>query len=422
MKTVRIEDIDASGRFRTHLGNVQELVASIADVGLMHPPVVTPDLKLVAGARRLVAMKELGWTETEVRVVDNLKDALSLLKAERDENTCREEMPPRARINLGKAIEAVERPKAQERMEATQAKPGQQVGSGNFPPPNPPEEKGKTRDRVGEAVGWSGKTYQKAAEVAEAAEEDPETFEDLAQKMDATGKVDGAYREVKKRKKQREVAEKAAEVKQRTDRYTLHHKDISDLIDELDAESVDIIITDPPYPREYLWTFEALAELGARVLKPGGSILAMSGQTYLPEVIAEMQRHLTYHWTIAYMTPGSHYQAHHRRVMCAWKPVLWFVKGEYTEQTRYDVVRSEKRDKDHHEWGQSESGFADLIEQFTDPGDIVLDPFLGGGTTGVVAVRLNRLFVGADIERECVDASAVRLAEEVGNGSTAEDV
>lgn len=408
MQKVRIEDIDASGRFRTHLGSIDALAESIAEVGLLHPPVVTPDLKLVAGARRLAALKQLGRTETEVRFAQDLDDALSLLKAERDENICRDEMPPLDRINLGKAIEAVERPKAQERQGTRTDLADSEEPSGKFP-----ESAGETRDRVGEAVGWSGRTYQKAAEVAEAAEEAPETFEDLAEKMNTTGKVDGAYREVKKRKKQIEVEKKAAEVAQRTDRYRLLHRDISDLADDLDPGSVDVIITDPPYPREYLWTFGALAELGARVLKPGGCVLAMSGQTYLPEVMAAMQEHLTYHWTIAYMTPGSHYQAHHRNVLCAWKPVLWFVKGEYTGPTRYDVAKSEARDKDHHEWGQSESGFADLIEQFTDPGDTVLDPFVGGGTTGVVALRLNRLFIGADVEREAIETSSVRFSEEV---------
>jgi len=410
MDTVRIADIDVSGRFRTHLGDIDGLAASIAEVGLLQFPVVTPDLKLVAGARRLAALAKLGRTETEVQYARNLEDTLSLLKAERDENLCRADMPPLDRINQGKAIEAVERPKAQER----QAEAGRLVGSGEQASGNFPEaSKGETRDRVGEAVGWSGKTYQKAATVAEAAEAEPEVFADLAQKMNDTGKVDGAYREVKKLQKQREDKEKAAEVAQRTDRYRLLHRDIGDLAADLDPGSVDVIITDPPYPREYHWTFEALAELGAKVLKPGGCVLAMSGQTYLPEVIAAMQQHLTYHWTIAYMTPGPHYQAHHRKVLCAWKPVLWFVKGEYTGQTRYDVAKSEARDKDHHHWGQSESGFADLVKQFTDPGETVLDPFLGGGTTGVVAVRLNRLFIGSDVEEEAVNTSAVRLAEEV---------
>ena len=39
-----------------------------------------------------------------------------------------------------------------------------------------PSEVGKSRDKVGAAVGVSGKTYEKMAAVVDAAEEDPETF------------------------------------------------------------------------------------------------------------------------------------------------------------------------------------------------------------------------------------------------------
>ncbi len=40
----------------------------------------------------------------------------------------------------------------------------------------------------------------------------------------------------------------------------------------------------------------------------------------------------------------------------------------------------------------------DLIERFTYVGETILDPFCGGGTTGVVAVKMKRRFIGNDIE------------------------
>lgn len=52
-----------------------------------------------------------------------------------------------------------------------------------------------------------------------------------------------------------------------------------------------------------------------------------------------------------------------------------------------------------------------FIRLFTEPGDIVLDPFSGSGTTSVAAVELNRLYVGIDISREYCDLANKRLAE-----------
>jgi DNA modification methylase len=54
-----------------------------------------------------------------------------------------------------------------------------------------------------------------------------------------------------------------------------------------------------------------------------------------------------------------------------------------------------------------------LVEQFTDPGETVLDPFCGSGTTGVACLRLGRRFIGIERDERYVALSRERLAAEV---------
>lgn len=195
------------------------------------------------------------------------------------------------------------------------------------------------------------------------------------------------------------------------DRCRLIHSDVRTAQEQIEAESVDVIITDPPYPQEYVPLYADLARLAAHALKPGGSMLVMIGQSYLPDLLALMTPHLRYHWTVGYLAPGAHTQIWQRKVLCGWKPVLWFVKGDYAGDWKYDVARSEAPDKEHHTWGQSESGMAELIERFSQPGDVVLDPFMGGGTTGVIALKLGRQFIGIDVDTSAIQTTKNRLAE-----------
>jgi hypothetical protein len=73
------------------------------------------------------------------------------------------------------------------------------------------------------------------------------------------------------------------------DRYRLVCADMS-TTDGIEPESVDTIITDLPYPREYLPCFEHLGRRALEWLKPGGCLLVMSGQSYLPEMFAALQK------------------------------------------------------------------------------------------------------------------------------------
>ena len=177
--------------------------------------------------------------------------------------------------------------------------------------------------------------------------------------------------------------------------------------------AVDVIITDPPYEASAVYLYGVLAAIAARVLKPGGHCLVMTGQMYLPQVLAQLTTQLTYHWTLAYLTPGAAPEIWARRVMTFWKPVLWLVNGPAAAGGSWvsDVVRSEAQDKAYHAWGQSESGMARLVERFSQPGELVLDPFAGAATTGVVAVQLQRRFLGVEIDAATARVARARLAQ-----------
>jgi site-specific DNA-methyltransferase (adenine-specific) len=182
-------------------------------------------------------------------------------------------------------------------------------------------------------------------------------------------------------------------------------------------ESVDCIITDPPYPREFLNCYSDLGRLAADVLNPGGSCIVMCGQSYLPDVLRRLCEHLEYQWAIAYLTPGGQSaQLWDRKVNTFWKPLLWLIKPPRPSSEWYgDVLSSDSNDNDKRfrDWGQSESGMAAIVNRFTMPGATVLDPFVGGGTTGVVAVKLGRIFIGSDSDVDQITRTRIRL-ESVG--------
>ena len=51
------------------------------------------------------------------------------------------------------------------------------------------------------------------------------------------------------------------------------------------------------------------------------------------------------------------------------------------------------------------------IENYTNKGDIILDPFMGSGTTGIACHLTNRNFIGIEIDKEYYDSAYDRIAK-----------
>lgn len=183
---VSIDKIEVGVRHRRELGDLTDLMNSIEDVGLLHPIVLTDSYELVAGQRRLEAVKKLGHLDIEARILP--LSTSDLLRAEHDENVVRLDFTPSEKVAIGRALETEVARQAKERM--------------NLGPNATGSTQPKTREIVGKAAGMSGNTYDRAKKVVEAAEADPEKFGDLVEKMDQTGNVSGTLRELKERQAQ----------------------------------------------------------------------------------------------------------------------------------------------------------------------------------------------------------------------------
>lgn len=189
--------------------------------------------------------------------------------------------------------------------------------------------------------------------------------------------------------------------------------DMRELSKQLDGDSVDVILTDPPYAKEYLSLWSDLARVAARVLRPGGWLVTYSGQSYLPQVVAALGEHLVYYWLAGLHHLGQRAQRYEKRIQSAMKPILIYTKLPIGKCPAWfiDLVKGPAPSNDYHEWGQSVEPVRYLIGRFSKPGDLVIDPFLGGGTTAVACVQTGRHFVGFEIDPAVADVARRRVGE-----------
>lgn len=218
---VKISQIKYSGEYRGSQADLKLLADSMKKLGQLQEIVLKPDYRVVIGRRRLAAAKSLGWTTIRVHISPTLETDLQYLAAERDENTCRLNYTRKEALEKARELELLEDPQAAARKAAAQAKKGQKVGAGNLPAP---EGKGRVRDKIGEAVGMSGRTLEKAQAVIDAAQADPDRYVDLATKVSTDDHpIDPVHQEFRDRQEIYAAADKDKRFAAIADRLTATH-------------------------------------------------------------------------------------------------------------------------------------------------------------------------------------------------------
>jgi site-specific DNA-methyltransferase (adenine-specific) len=183
----------------------------------------------------------------------------------------------------------------------------------------------------------------------------------------------------------------------------MRHGDFRDVLGDIEPDSVALVLTDPPYPEKYLDLWEDLGEFASKALVDGGSLVAYCGQSILPEALDRLRVSLRYWWTLALTHSAGSQMLPGKFVSVGWKPLVWFVRDHRRDHSMVpdritgSPPRKTQDAGDDGTWAQGVEELESIISALTAPGDLIVDPFAGSGTTGVAATRFGRRFIGSEI-------------------------
>jgi 16S rRNA G966 N2-methylase RsmD len=314
------------------------------------------------------------------------------------------------RVNLCERLDEVLKARGKKLMSECGKKGGRgnKLEKGSEESPNPLDR----REEVASAAKVSSNTVSKVKRINQAAKEGKVSQEVIQKIRTGDTSINRVVRDLKEAatKERIEVikAEAVAKLKQVDE---IHLGDFREIGDRIPDNSVDLIFTDPPYDRAAIKLFDGLGEFANRVLRPGGSLVFYLGQIQLPEAIRILSTHLRYWWCCScYHSGTTLLRMNEYGIVNGWKPMLWFVKETRGDkETFINDVATGTKEKSHHEWQQSESEALYFIEKLTKPGDLVVDPFCGGGTTPAVCEKVNRKWLAFEIDSANYARSCKRI-------------
>jgi DNA modification methylase len=290
------------------------------------------------------------------------------------------------------------------------------------------EEIGKVSEIIAKKTGLSPRTYERAKKIIE------EGSEEVKEKLRANKTTISKEYEKIQRDLKRQVLLSQLNIQSHNNNHNIENSNYKliygDFIEKSQKEiadnSIDLIFTDPPYGKEYLSLYQGLAKLAVRVLKPGGSIVFYVGHIILDQVIGIFNNfslndtnsiNLKYWWTLAVKHSGHHTKIYPRCVFAEWKSIIWYVKGNRinsltVSNTIGDYIESAPPSKIEHDWQQSTTEAEYIIKKLTLENQIVLDPMMGSGTTGVATLNLKRKFIGIEQNPEAFEIAKVRISQQ----------
>jgi len=430
-RRIPLASINIGNRIRSDLGDLTGLKGSIERLGLLNPICVDDGLNLIHGRRRLEVCHQLGWDEVECTILP--LDAFEAKLAELQENLEREDLPWQDEVKAKAEIDGMYRARyggAKERQRTDLL-----TGSDSDPVP-------WTYKRTADLLNESKALLIEDIKLANVLDRYPELGE-YKYKSQAKSRL----REIRREEERNALLSKAEPLG-----YRIYHDDNMGMIE---SGSIDLIVTDPPMFLSHLeeidlperapmrmdkgpWDhsenpteeFRRWAEDFYRVLREGGSLYTFVNDHYvshlrdaLEEAGFSIRTLITWHKT----NPAPQVRRH---TYCMSTEYIWFAtkgsghtfnwlgQNDMHNFIETPIVSGAER---LHPTQKPVSILKKWIQISSNPGDIVLDPFAGSGSTGVAALELERDFVLVEKEEKYVNMIRERLIRVMGerlNGAT----
>lgn len=230
------------------------------------------------------------------------------------------------------------------------------------------------------------------------------------------------------------------------DKYELFHGDACTIIKELKKNNITVnhIITDPPYnisqdnhfdtmnnPRQGVdfgeWDkcFDLYTWIGdyVDILDKNGSMIIFCSYRYISHIIDKLESSgMVVKDVLIWKKTNPMPRNIERRYVQDTEFAIWAVKKNAKwvfnkSKTKpylrscYETCTVAGKERTNHPTQKSLKLMSDIILVHTNEKDIILDPFMGSGTTGIAALTHNRRFVGIELSKDYFDVAINRFEQ-----------
>ncbi len=202
----------------------------------------------------------------------------------------------------------------------------------------------------------------------------------------------------------------------------LYQGDCLEVMKQLPDNSVDLVLTDPPYGvglnygETYEDTQENLKKLIDSIMP---ELFRVSKRIVLTCGHTNIWKYPEAKWIMAWINQAG--ANRNSWGFTCWQPILCYGKDPYLENrmgARHDIIIHNERSEKLGHCCPKPIRFWEklLLRSSVKETDIILDPFLGSGTTAIACEKLNRRWIGIEINKEYCEIAKARIEAEARQG------